>query len=123
MRLPESEYAALEKKKPKYGNRKTVVDGIAFDSQREATRYQHLKWREKAGEISQLRTQVTFDLAPSVVIQGRKRPPLRYIADFVYFDRKTEKYVIEDAKGAKTKIYVAKRHLMKSVHNLDIQEV
>lgn len=38
----------------KYNNRKTTVDGIKFDSIREAERYQELKLLEEAGEISHL---------------------------------------------------------------------
>ncbi|MDD3747626.1 MAG: DUF1064 domain-containing protein, partial [Anaerostipes sp.] len=41
----------------KYGARKTVIDGITFDSKREAKRYQELKLLEQAGEISYLELQ------------------------------------------------------------------
>lgn len=42
-------------KKSKYGAVKTEVDGIMFDSKREASRYQELRLLEQAGEIANLR--------------------------------------------------------------------
>lgn len=110
-------------KRSKYKNKKATVDNIVFDSQKEALRYCELKILEKAAQISQLRTQVVFELAPSVVIQGRKRPPLRYVADFVFLDNGTGKYVVEDAKGYRTEGYRIKRHLLKHIHGIDIVEV
>ncbi len=100
----------------KYKNIKT--NGYA--SKREASRAQELKLMERAGHISELREQVEFVLAPSVHVQGRKRQPLRYYADFVYAQNGKE--IIEDVKGTVTDIYRIKRHLMKSVLGLDILE-
>ncbi|WP_416330384.1 DUF1064 domain-containing protein, partial [[Clostridium] innocuum] len=51
-------------KKSKYGAVKTEVDGIMFDSKREASRYQELRLLEQAGEITNLRLQVPFELIP-----------------------------------------------------------
>jgi hypothetical protein len=104
----------------KYRNIKTEIDGIQFDSQREAKRYCELRLLVRIGEIDDLKLQVPFELAPSVILDGRKKPPLRYNADFVYM--KNGKQVIEDAKGRPTKEYRIKRHLMK-VQGLDIVEV
>lgn len=118
----------------KYKNIKT--DG--YSSKKEAKRAGELKLLERAGHISGLREQVVYVLAPSVVIGGRKRPELRYIADFVYCKKKpdeirivdgiqqkiewVEKTIVEDTKGVRTPAYRIKRHLMKSVHNIDILE-
>ena len=49
----------------KYGNHKVTVDGITFDSKREATRYLELKTLEKAGKISLLERQKKFVLIPA----------------------------------------------------------
>jgi hypothetical protein len=107
----------------KFGNKKVLVDGIWFDSKKEAKRYQDLKLLQAAKLIRNLMLQQVFDLAHSVVIQGRKRPPLRYKADFTYFDdRQQGAFVVEDCKGFKTEGYKIKRHLMKSVHGIDILE-
>lgn len=104
----------------KYRAKKVEFDGIAFDSKKEAARYAVLKLLERGNVIDNLKLQVAFELAPSVVIKGRKKPALRYYADFVYFE--CGKVVVEDCKGALTDMYIAKRHLMKSVHNIDILE-
>ena len=107
----------------KFGNKKVLLDGIWFDSKKEAKRYQDLVLMQKAKLIRNLMTQQVFVLAPSVVIQDRKRPPLRYKADFTYFDdTKGGEFVVEDTKGVKTEGYIIKRHLMKAVHGIEVLE-
>lgn len=106
--------------KSKYKNKKTIVDGITFDSMAEAKRYSELKTYENSGAISKLELQKVFHLAESCVINGRKKPPLKYKADFVYMQN--GKQVVEDKKGFLTQVYKMKRHLMKSVLGLDIFE-
>ena len=49
-------------RRSKYGNRKTVVDGLNFDSQAEARRYQELKMLWRAGQVKEFRTQTVFPL-------------------------------------------------------------
>lgn len=105
----------------KYGNRKTIVDGITFDSKAEAKRYSVLKLLERAGEITDLQRQVKFELAPPVRLGGRGRPALRYIADFVY--QQDGQQVVEDVKGVITAAFRIKRHLMKAIHGIEIREV
>ena len=102
----------------KYGARKTVLDGMEFDSVREARRYRELKLMERAGEITDLRTQVRYELIPK---QGKERPVV-YIADFVYKD-KTGGTVVEDTKGYRTKEYIIKRKLMLWRYAIRITEV
>lgn len=106
----------------KYKNVSVMIDGHKFASQREGARYRQLTLMQRAGSISGLRLQVPFELAPAVVLDGRKKPALRYVADFVYFDEHGRR-IIEDAKGMKTREYRIKRHLMKTVLGLDIVEV
>lgn len=103
------------KARAKYRNKKTVVDGIKFDSQREATRYSVLKIMQAAGVISDLRLQVPY----VITVNGLK--VCKYVADFVYIDRGRE--VVEDVKGMKTPTYNLKKKLMKAVHGIEIQEV
>lgn len=100
-------------KKSKYHNVRIEVDGIKFDSKKEYKRYTELKILEKAGVIKDLRLQVPFELVPSQKGGLRSERPLVYMADFVYFDCEKQKQVIEDTKGVKTDLYVAKRKLMK----------
>jgi hypothetical protein len=103
-------------KKPKYGAKKTVIDGITFASAKEARRYSELSWLAKAGSISGLELQPRFP----VVINGVK--VCTYIADFAYFDGKSR--VIEDVKGFKTPIYKLKKKLVEAVFvGVTIKEV
>ena len=108
--------------KQKYGNKMTVVDGETFASKLEARRYRELVIMQLAGAITDLKTQVAYVLCPYVVIAGRKRPAIRYIADFVYTDDEG-KTVVEDAKGVLTPVYKLKRHLMMHVHGIKINEI
>lgn len=105
----------------KYGNMKTEVDGIVFDSKAEAKRYALLKMLQRAGQISDLRLQVPFELVRGVRIGGRSRPAIKYIADFVYLQG--GKQVVEDVKGMLTPVYRLKRHLMMAVYGIEIMEV
>lgn len=104
----------------KFGAIKTVIGGIKFASKGEAARYSTLVTLQKVGVISDLKLQEAFILAPSVVIHGRKRPPLKYVCDFTYLENGVR--VVEDFKGVRTPVYVCKRHLMKHIHNIDIRE-
>lgn len=95
----------------KFNAKKTTVDGITFDSAREAKRYQELKLMERAGEISGLRRQVRFELIPAFECDGKHYRPATYIADFVYTDVKTGKEIVEDVKGYRPDIYRLKAKL------------
>lgn len=103
----------------KYNNRKTVVDGITFDSKGEAERYQILKMCQVHGQIECLMTkckECSFDLR----VNGSLI--CKYIADFVYFDKTTKRTVVEDYKGVRTAVYKLKKKLMKAIHGIDIFE-
>jgi hypothetical protein len=103
----------------KYGNNRVRVDGQLFDSVGEYEHWKHLREREAAGEISDLRRQVAFELAPSLVVWGRKKPALRYIADYVYMEN-GERVVADYKGGPLTPLFRAKAHLLKAVHGIDI---
>lgn len=108
----------------KYKNNKVTVDGITFDSQLEANRYFELKLLYKAGEISQLRLQPEFELIPAFRKNGKAYRKTMYRADFMYFDKKTGKYIVEDTKGFKTDVYKLKRKLFEFKYpGLTISEV
>lgn len=115
-------HAGAPARKPsKYGNRKHEYQGMKFDSRRELDRWIQLVALQRAGQISELERQVVFLLAPPVVIQGRKRPALKYIADFVYTDS-DGLTITEDVKGVVTEGYRIKRHLMAAM-GLQIKEI
>jgi len=64
--------------------------------------------------------------AIKVKLEGEKRakPELRYFADFTYIENGA--FVVEDVKSAVTRklqSYRNKKHLMKTVHDIDIKEV
>ena len=106
----------------KYHSRKTTVDGIEFDSQKEARRFRELCLLERAGKITELQQQVKFELIPSQRIDGKVvERACTYVADFVYMEN--GKKVVEDTKGFKTKDYIIKRKLMLHVHGIKIQEI
>lgn len=105
----------------KYGNRKTEIDGILFDSKKEASRYLDLKLMQQAGEISDLRMQVKYELVPPQKGETRNERAISYIADFVYGEK--GKPVVEDVKGHRTKEYIIKRKLMKWVHGIEVKEI
>ena len=97
----------------KYMAKKCQVDGIKFDSLKEARRYQELRLLERAGKIADLRLQVPFFLLPAQRDENGNvvERAVKYIADFVYTgeDGKT---VVEDVKGFRTKEYIIKRKLL-----------
>ena len=104
----------------KYHSKKTVLDGIEFDSAKEAKRYAKLGDMERAGKIQGLCLQVPFELLPSFECDGVKYRGMRYIADFVYY--RDGKQVVEDTKGAKTREYLIKKKLMAYLNHINIEE-
>ena len=93
----------------KYNNSKTVVDGITFDSKKEAKRYTVLRSLQEGGYIKDLALQVPFELVP----KGNGERAVKYIADFTYYDVEKNINVVEDVKGFKTDVYKLKRKLFK----------
>lgn len=108
----------------KYHNKKVIIDDIKFDSVKESRRYTELKWLEKANEISELRLQVPFELQPSFKKDGKTYRKIEYIADFVYYDIKKDKYIVEDTKGFKTDVYLLKKKIFEYKYpHLTIKEI
>lgn len=126
-------------KTSKYYNVKTKAsDGSVFDSMKEARRYEQLLMLQKAGKITSLQRQVTYELLPNQyetypryskkgerLKDGTKliERKVDYVADFVYTDAETGENIVEDTKGVRTKDYVLKRKLMYAVHGIKIKEV
>ena len=95
----------------KYKAKKVIVDGITFDSKKEARRYQELKLMERAGVIKGLVLQPCFLLQDKFKYKDKTERKIKYIADFKYLDTRTGKTVVEDVKGYKTDVYKLKRKL------------
>lgn len=115
-------------RKAKYRNKPKVLNGIKFDSQKEAKRYQELKLLERAGKIKDLEVQPKFSLVKGVKFSNDKRakPDLRYFADFAYTDMRTGERVVEDVKSVATKestVYKMKRHMMLAIHGIEVREI
>lgn len=120
----------------KYHNRKTVFDGITFDSVAEAQYYQKLKAMENDGVVSDIRRQVAYQLLPDLyeeyevqlktktkTIRKRVQQGTKYIADFVYTDRATGETKVVDVKGVRTKEYLLKKKMMRCLLGITIIEV
>lgn len=95
----------------KFNAKKTVVDGITFDSRKEAKRYGELKLMERARAIKDLRRQVRVELIPSFDCDGKHFRGIYYVVDFTYTDSEGNE-VWEDVKGMKTPVYLLKRKLV-----------
>jgi len=105
------------KSRSKYGAKKTVVDGITFDSKWEAERYGQLKAMERGGLVTELELQVPYN----IIVNDQKI--CKYIADFRYkleHSDGTIEDVVEDAKGVETPEFKLKKKLMKAVFNIEI---
>ena len=108
----------------KYGNKKVELDGITFDSKKEAKRYAELKLLQQCKSISNLELQKEFELIPAQYVNGKcVERACKYKADFYYHDNLTGKDCCEDTKGFRTKDYIIKRKLMLYVHGIQIIEV
>lgn len=109
----------------KYFNKKVMVDGIKFDSKKEATRYEQLKILKQTGLIRDLELQPTFVLQPAYTNnKDEKIRAVTYKADFMYFDTHLDKYIVEDVKGYKTDVYKLKKKLFEYQYpNLTIEEI
>ena len=103
----------------KYGARKTVVDGIVFDSKAEANRWCELRVLERCGVISGLERQRKYPL----IRKSRYGGEICYVADFVY--RENGETVVEDvkSKATATPLYRLKKRLMAEIHGIEIREV
>lgn len=147
-RWSEEEYQAFiggktptEKKPSKYHNEKpTAIDPrtgetITFDSNKEMNYFFELLAREKAGEITRIERQVEFEIQPAFTDStGKKHRPIKYVADFVYYERINPRRIngilvsddikphIVDVKGMKTDVYKIKKKLL-AYKGIIIEEV
>lgn len=108
-------------KKSKYRNIKTEINGIKFDSKREAKRYQELMVLMNSGAISDLRLQEDITLQEAYTKpSGERVRAIRYRADFTYL-RDGER-VVEDTKGFRTDTYKIKKK-MAEAKGIEIKEI
>jgi hypothetical protein len=116
----------------KYHATKVQIDGHWFDSQREAARYQELKFLVVAGEIAALEVHPGFPLmvlmVPDLTTEGA---PLVfhtigwYHADFQYRNLRTGNVVVEDVKSkpTKTEAYKLRKKFVEAQYGITIAEI
>ena len=121
----------------KYKAKKASVDGIEFDSRKEANRYCELKLLQRAGKIQNLELQKAFELIPAQreaytigkrggIIKGKViEKAVFYRADFVYTEN--GETVVEDVKGYKGgvayAVFTIKRKLLLYKYGIKIKEI
>lgn len=111
----------------RYGVAKAIhPDGTKFDSKKEMHRYCNLLLLQKAKLITGLELQPRI----AIIIKGvaikyfiaRGRRQMFYVADFKYFDKERDRWVLEDVKGHRTEVYKIKRALVAAM-GITIDEV
>lgn len=106
----------------KYHNNKVEINGIKFDSKKEAEYYLYLKSLLKEGKIKDLKLQTRFELQPSFKLNNKTIRAITYKADFTFYDA-NNRYHIVDVKGFKTKEYLLKKKLLEYKYETEIEEI
>ena len=94
----------------KYHNKKIDTPDGKFDSKFEYEEWCRLKLLEKAGEIKDLRRQVSITLTPKHKLNGSLIRESSYIADFYYIENDNE--ILVDTKGFETPEYKIKKKFL-----------
>lgn len=98
--------------KHKFGAIRTEIDGIKFDSKKEAKRYQELLFLQKTGEVLFFLRQTPFHLPGGT----------KYLCDFVVFWKNGD-ITFEDVKGMKTPMYSLKKKQVEALYPIEIKEI
>ena len=108
----------------KYHNKKCIYKNMTFDSKKERDYYIVLEMMLKNGQITELKTQVKFELQPSFKFKGKTLRSINYIADFTYIDKKNKLHIIDVKSEAtkKDKVYRLKKKMMR-YKGYDIEEI
>ena len=118
----------LEAPRSKYHAKPQEVDGVRFDSRKEARRYQELRLLERAGEIADLELHPVYPIVVVEIWRVGDRPLIdcgRYTADFRYLDKSTGATVIEDVKckATRTTAYRLRKRLVEAIYGITVTEV
>jgi len=110
----------------KYQAHAVRVDGILFDSQREAARYQELKQLALAGVITDLEVHPGWPLIVSAIYTEQPRifqSVGMFHADFKY--TRDGQLIVEDVKSkpTKTEAYKLRKKIVEAVHGITITEI
>ena len=107
-------------KPSKYRNQRVEFDGLHFDSKAERDYYQGLLWREKAGEVRDIRLQPAFP----IIVNGVK--VATYKADFQFTECATGEDIVADKKSPITRknpTYRLKKKLVEALYHIQVREV
>lgn len=100
----------------KFGAKKTMFEGILFDSKREAEVYRDLKLLERSGRISGFERQRKFELIVNGEIVGI------YRADFAFIDHDQDgRFRVVDVKGVVTREFKRVQKIIKAIYNIDVE--
>ena len=92
-----------------------TVDGITFDSKKEANHYRHLCQMRDEGHVTYFLRQVPLHLST-----GPR--PAKYVCDFlVFYPDKHHEY--HDVKGMRLASFVVKKKVAESIFPIKIREV
>ncbi len=126
--LAQDDRAGEGKARNKYGAQKTEVDGIRFDSKKEARRYEQLMLLMQSGRIRELKLQRDYTLQEAyTTTDGRRVRAIRFRADFSYEEQDEHGdwvEIVEDvkSKATKTRVYAIKKKLMQDIHGVRVRE-
>lgn len=95
----------------KYKNKKTIVDGIKFDSEMESHYYIYLKQLKEIGEVVDFVLQPSYLLQEGFNLNGKRIRPITYKADFKVIYKDGHEEVI-DVKGKLTEEFKIKRKML-----------
>lgn len=111
----------------KYGNKKQTVNGLTFDSKKEAEFYLMLKMRERLKEIDGLELQPVFALY--VEPPGRGRIHIGdFTPDFRYWERLPSgedalRVVDVKSEPTKTEAYRLRKKMAEALYGIEVLEV
>ena len=104
-------------KQSKFRAKKTTIDGVVFDSKKEAARYVELKRLQEAGDVLWFHLQVPLILWGTDKGDGK---PERYRVDFqVFWSDGRVSY--EDAKGMQTRQFKRKKKIVERLYPITIE--
>lgn len=119
--------ATVPPARAKFGNTKQTIDGITFDSKKEAEFYLLLKMRERLKEIDGLELQPVFDLYVDTPTRGRISVG-KFTPDFRFWEHvpggeDVLRVVDVKSEPTKTEAYRLRKKLAEAIYGIAIIEV
>lgn len=111
---------AAPPKRNKFNSKRTQLDGIWFDSKREAELYAQFKVMEKAGHIANFEVHPSFALEVNGVVIGKAT------LDFAYVDTRTGQKHVVDVKSeatARSREFVRTRKHLRAQYGFDVEVI